>query len=132
MVSKDVIDTILRKFLTNPRQPGYIKDPKYKHLKERNKTMYLSSAYFKDHWSYNKVTDGTKAMMDDQHSDFVCGFPYQLAIQEGLLLEDDVADQMAESDFSEVKWSINISVLLKPIEPVACGGTANAVLTEKP
>ena len=57
MVSKDIIDTILRKFLTNPRPPGYLNNPAYKHLAERNKTLYLSSAYFKDHWSYTKAED---------------------------------------------------------------------------
>ena len=117
-----MIDTILRKFLTNPRMPGYLKKKEYKHLAERNKTLYLSSAYFKDHWSYTKATDTCRFMLDENRRDFVCGLPYQLAIREGLLFEEDVADQMSESDFSEVKWSINISVLLKPIEPVACGG----------
>ena len=28
------------------------------------------------------------------------------------------------SDFNEIKWSINISVLLKPTEPAAYGGVA--------
>lgn len=41
----------------------------------------------------------------------MCGFPYQLAIQEGLLFKEDVADQMAESDFSEVKWSMEMDAL---------------------
>jgi hypothetical protein len=108
LVAKDIIDTILRKFLTNPRMPKYLKRPEYKHLKERNKTLYLSSAYFKDHWSYTKATDNCRFMLDDKRSDFVCGFPYQLAITEGLLFEEDVADQMAESDFSEVKWSMEM------------------------
>ena len=108
LVAKDVIDTILRKFLTNPRMPKYLQNPKYKHLAERNKTLYLSSAYFKDHWSYTKAEDNCRFMLDDKRSDFVCGFPYQLAIKEGLLLEEDVADQMAESDFNEVKWSIEM------------------------
>lgn len=111
MVSKDIIDTILRKFLTNPRLPGYLKNPIYKHLAERNKTLYLSSAYFKDHWSYTKAEDNCKFMLDDKRNDFVCGFPYQLAISEGLLFEEDVADQMAESDFSEVKWSMEMDAL---------------------
>lgn len=111
MVPKDIIDTILRKFLTNPRMPGYLKKPEYKHLAERNKTLYLSSAYFKDHWSYTKVEDNYRFMIDDKRNDFVCGFPYQLAIREGLLFEEDVADQMAESDFSEVKWSMEMDAL---------------------
>lgn len=66
LVSKDVIDTILRKFLTNPRMPGYLKNPKYKHLVERNKTMYLSSAYYKSHWSYTKAEDTYKEMLNDK------------------------------------------------------------------
>lgn len=111
MVSKDIIDTILRKFLTNPRLPGYLNNPAYKHLAERNKTLYLSSAYFKDHWSYTKAEDNCRFMLDDKRKDFVCGFPYQLAIQEGLLFKEDVADQMAESDFSEVKWSMEMDAI---------------------
>ncbi|WP_196032705.1 terminase large subunit domain-containing protein [Flavonifractor plautii] len=111
MVPKDIIDTILRKFLTNPRMPGYLKKPEYRHLAERNKTLYLSSAYFKDHWSYTKAEDNYRFMVDDKRNDFVCGFPYQLAIREGLLFEEDVADQMAESDFSEVKWSMEMDAL---------------------
>ena len=111
MVSKDIIDTILRKFLTNPRLPGYLNNPEYKHLAERNKTLYLSSAYFKDHWSYTKAEDNCRFMLDDRRNDFVCGFPYQLAICEGLLFAEDVADQMAESDFSEVKWSMEMDAL---------------------
>lgn len=124
MVSKDVIDTILRKFLSNPRYPGYLRKPKYKHLAERNKTLYLSSAYYKDHWSYTKVMDNFRFLQEENRNDFVCGFPYQLAIKEGLLFEEDVADQMAESDFSEIKWSMNISVLLKPIEPYSLQGVS--------
>lgn len=61
-------------------------------------------------------------MMDDKRKQFLCGFPYQLSIQEGLLDAEAVADEMSESDFSEVKWSINISVLLKLIEPICLIG----------
>ncbi len=78
--------------------------------------------YFKDHWSYNKTLDTFRMMLDDNKTDFVCGLPYQLSIQEGLLFPEDVESDMLESDFNEIKWSINISVLLKPIEPVAHGG----------
>lgn len=44
MVNKDTIETVLRRFLTAPRMPGYLHNPKYAHLKERNKEVYLSSA----------------------------------------------------------------------------------------
>lgn len=44
MVNKDTIETVLRRFLTAPRMPGYLHNPRYAHLKERNKEVYLSSA----------------------------------------------------------------------------------------
>lgn len=120
LISKDTIDTVLRKFLTLRRMPRYEElteeERKKEYDKEKNLTIYLSSAFFKDSWAYQKCVDTFKAMMDDNRKQFVCGFPYQLSISEGLLDAEAVADEMSESDFSEVKWSINISVLLKLIE----------------
>lgn len=115
LVPKDTVDTILSKFLTNNRMPEYSelsKEEKYKAIeKERNKTLYLSSAYFSDTWAYDKCVSLFKLMQDDTKHAFVCGFPYQLAIKEGLLSAESVADQMAESDFSEVKWSMEMEAL---------------------
>lgn len=122
MVNKDTIETVLRRFLTAPRMPSYLHNPKYAHLRERNKEFYLSSAYFKSHWSYDKVKDYTGRMLDDSTRYFVCGLPYQLSVKEGLLDSDAVADEMSEAGFNETKWSINISVLLKPIEPCCLQG----------
>lgn len=45
MVDLDTINTVLRRFLTAPRQPNYLNNPEYKHLKERNKEFYMSSAW---------------------------------------------------------------------------------------
>lgn len=115
LVKKDIVDTVLRKFLTNSRMPLYSElsqsEREKEYAKERNKTLYLSSAYFSDHWSYQKCVDNLWFMLDENRSDFVCGFPYQLSIREGLLRADDVADQMAESDFSEIKWSMEMEAL---------------------
>lgn len=115
MISKDVIDTILRKFLTLKRMPKYEELSKKERIaeyaKEKNKTMYLSSAYFVDHWSYLKCTDTCRFMLDDNKHQFVCGLPYQLSISEGLLDVDTVADEMAETDFNEIKFSMEYSAL---------------------
>ena len=128
LISKVVIDTILRKFLTYRRMPDYLQlteeERNAEYNKEKNLTLYLSSAFFKSHWSFTKCLDTFKAMLDDRRKQFVCGLPYQLAIYEGLLDEELVMDEMSESDFSEVKWSINISVLFKPIEPGCLPGVA--------
>lgn len=111
MISKDVIDTILRKFLTQKRMPKYAEltkeERKSEYAKEKNKTMYLSSAYFVDHWSYLKCLDTCKMMLDDTKQQFVCGLPYQLSIQEGLLDQGTVEDEMYETDFNELKFQIS-------------------------
>lgn len=113
LISKDTIDTVLRKFLTLRRMPQYNelsdKERKIEYAKEKNLTMYLSSAFFKDHWSYTKCTDTLKIMLDDSRRQFVCGFPYQLSIEEGLLDPESVADEMSESDFSEIKWNMEMN-----------------------
>lgn len=113
LISKDTIDTVLRKFLTLRRMPRYEElteeQRKLEYSKEKNLTMYLSSAYFKDHWSYMKCIDTLKAMVDPNRRQFVCGFPYQLSIREGLLDPETVADEMAESDFSDIKFSMEMA-----------------------
>lgn len=114
LVKKDIIDTVLKKFLSNPRRPKYMKNPEYKGRKdliEPLKTMYLSSGYYKDHWSYLKTKDSCKFMLNEARKDFVCGFPYQLALKEGLVTEDRVIEDMTESDFSEIKWSMEMDAL---------------------
>lgn len=112
MVKKDTIDAVLKKFLTSRRMPPYrdltLEERKAEYAKEPNKSCFLSSAYFKDHWSYNKMLDTFKLMLNDAKTDFVCGFPYQLSIQEGLLFPEDVESDMLESDFNEIKWSMEM------------------------
>lgn len=109
MIDKDTIDTVLTKFLTATRQPGYLSKDEYKHLqaKERNRQVYLSSAYFQDHWSYEKVKTFVKNMTKPGRGWFICSLPYQMAIKEGLSSRNDIADQMA-GDFSEIKWSMEM------------------------
>lgn len=115
LVHKDVIDTILRKFLASEREPLYSEltkeEKKEQKKKERNKTMFFSSAYFQDHWSYRKCTDTCRFMLDDRRHDFICGFPWQLAVEEDLLRLDDVEEQMAESDFTEIKWAMEMDAV---------------------
>lgn len=115
MVKKDTIDTVLKKFLTSRRMPAYkeltAKERKAEYAKEPNKSFFLSSAFFKDHWSFIKMLDTFKLMLDDTKTDFVCGFPYQLSIKEGLLFPEDVESEMLESDFNEIKWLMEMEAL---------------------
>lgn len=115
MISKNTVDTVLRKFLTLRRLPRYSElteeEKAVEYNKEKNLTLYLSSAWFKDSWSFVKCFDAFKAMMDSSRRQFVCGFPYQLSIREGLLDPELVEDEMSEQDFSEVKWSMEMEAM---------------------
>lgn len=115
LISKNTIDTILRKFLTLRRMPKYEElteeERRREYDKEKNLTLYLSSAYWKDHWSYTKCTDTFKAMLSGNRRQFVCGFPYQLSLNEGLLDPEMVEDEMSESDFSDVLWSMEMEAM---------------------
>lgn len=110
MIDKDTIDTVLTKFLTASRQPGYLNKSEYAYLKdqERNRQVYLSSAYFQDHWSYAKVKTFVKNMLHPDRDWFICSFPYQLAIKEGLANREDIADQMLDEDFNEIRWMMEM------------------------
>jgi len=110
MIDKDTIDTVLTKFLTASRQPGYLSKPEYAHLKdqERNRQVYLSSAYFQDHWSYMKVKSFVKNMQHPDRDWFICSFPYQLSIKEKLSNREDIADQMLDEDFNEIRWMMEM------------------------
>lgn len=104
MVDLNIINTVLRRFLTAPRQPGYLNKPEYSHLQERNIEMYASSAYYQAHWAYEKTKTYYANMLDD-HRKYTCiGLPYQLAIKEGLLDRAQVEDEMSEADFNPVSW----------------------------
>lgn len=108
MVDPDVINTVLRRFLTAPRHPGYLDNPKYAHLAERNMEMYLSSAWYKSHWSYEKFKSYFANMLDSSKKYFVCCLGYQLAIKEGLLSRDQIMDEKMEEDFDEIAFSIEM------------------------
>ena len=115
LVKKDMIDTVLRKFLTLRRMPAYkalsSEERKAEHDKEKNLTLYLTSAYFKDSWVYTKCVDAFNAMLDDSKRQFVCSFPYELSIKEGLLDPELVQDDMCDTDFSSILFSMEMEAL---------------------
>lgn len=115
LIDKTTIDTVLRKFLTLRRMPMYSaltdEQRKAEYDKEKNMTMWLTSPYFKSHWSFSRCLDTFKAMFDDRRRQFICGFPYQLSIEEGLLDPELVVDEMCEEQFSSVRFDMEYGAL---------------------
>lgn len=110
LVDPDTINTILKKFLTQRRMPTYEEltesERQAEYSKEKNKTLWLSSAYFSDSWAFKKCMDTIKCMLMPERRDFCCSLPYELSIKEGLLDKDVVESDMLESNFSQIRHLI--------------------------
>ena len=103
MVPQYIIDTVLRPMNVS-RQPGYLKNPEYNHLKELPKEMYLSSAWYKASEMFEKVKSYTANFLDDKMNYFICSLPYQISIAEGLMMRQIIEDEMAEATFSDISF----------------------------
>lgn len=115
LIDRETIDSILDKLLNFRRMPDYSEltdeERNAEYAKEKNLTMFLSSAYLKDHWSYTVCLDTFRAMLNENEKQFVCGLPYQLSIYEGLLDPDRVRTEISSTDFSEVRFSMEMLAL---------------------
>jgi len=113
MVDKNIIKTVLKRFLTDRRLPPYLNNSEYKHLEEEepNKEIYMTSAWYKSHWSYEKAKTFFVNSLDDAKKYFICGLPYQIAIKEHMLFRSDIIDEMSESDFDAMIFSMEMECL---------------------
>lgn len=104
MVQKSILDTVLKRFLTSPRNPGYMKLKKYAHLQEPNNEIYCSSAWFQSHWSFDHYRTYFANLIAEGKKYYAASVPYQMAIKEGLLLREAVEDEMGEEGFNPTSW----------------------------
>ena len=111
MVNPDILDGVIRKFLTAERHPRYLDKPEYADRVERNKEIYMSSAWFKSSWAWDKVKSYVASFFDDTKKYFICALPYQLSIKENLLSKEQVRDEMSESTFDDMKFKMEMEVM---------------------
>ena len=111
LVQQKIIDSILRPFNGTSRQPGYIAKPEYAHMQEVNKEMYLSSAWYAQSEMYEKVKGFTANLLNPNVKYFICDLPYQLMIKEGLLMRQQIINEMSEATFNEVSFHMERSGL---------------------
>lgn len=104
LVSQKIIDTILRPMNAAPRQVGYLNKPEYVHLQEMNKEIYMSSAWYCQSELYEKVKAYFANMLDPSKKYMVVDLPYQLSIREGLLMRQQIENEMSEATFSEISF----------------------------
>ena len=104
MIDQDLIDKVFRPMNASPRQPAYLNKPEYAGLQEMNKELYTSSAWYRASELFEKVKAYTANFLDPNLNYFICDFPYQLSIKEGLLMRQQIANEMSEATFNEVAF----------------------------
>lgn len=122
MVDKGTIDKVLKRFLGSPRQPAYLNVREYKNnpnLLETNIEIYMSSAWYTSHWSYDKSKAYTVNLLGGREGYFVCALPYQMSIKEGLKKRIEIEDEMSESDFDEITFNMEMGCM-----PIGDNGTS--------
>ena len=110
LLSKDTIDSILKPFLNVNRTPPYLRKDKYKHLVEENKEIYISSAWYKNHWMW----DSFKSFLNNMTAGkdyFVAVLPWQLSVYHGLLSKKRVEQQRMAEDFDQMTWDMEWEAL---------------------
>lgn len=114
MIDYDIYNMVLRRFVTNVRQPNYLNIEKYNKKEyrdlEKNRQIFLSSAWYKHNWSYKHFLTYVKRMSEGSFYNVVA-FPYQKAIQHGLLVEEDIKEEMKEDNFSPLAFSMEMECM---------------------
>lgn len=96
----DTLTKILQPFLQVVRQPKYLQNPKYAKYQEENKQIYMSSAWWCDHWSYNLYTDYVNKMLIGESS-FACNLPYNIALKYGLMTQTRLDEILDDPNMTE-------------------------------
>lgn len=109
IIPRDIVQDVLLPFLNVMRQPPYLLKPEYRnHPKEQNKTIYISSAWYKSHWSWDSFKEVLNDMMDGKKA-FTTATTYALSVFEGLLDPEQARNDRDKYDRS--KWDMEYEAL---------------------
>lgn len=114
MIDMKIYQNTLRRFLGATRQPRYLSLPEYntKEYKklEKNRQIFLSSAYFKHNWSYPMFKTYFSKMIGGSFYG-ITAFPYQKSVENGLLVEEDIREEMMEETFSPIIFNMEMECM---------------------
>ncbi len=109
----DTLNSVLKPFLNVIRIPKFKskENSKYKNYpSEENKTIYLSSAWMGDHWSYDLYKEHREKMLKGEDW-FTCNLPYQLSAHHGLLTKRRIEDIVSSENMSDMSFSMEFEAL---------------------
>lgn len=110
LVPKSVLDEVLIPFLNVNRIPPYLSNPKYKHLSEENKEIYISSSWYKNHWIWDSFKSYLNGMIAGRDY-FVAVLDFRLSVFHGLLSKKRISNIMTADDFDQTSFDIEYEAL---------------------
>jgi len=109
----ETLNSVLKPFLNCVRIPKFKsrEDSKYiNYPSEENQTIYLSSAWYGDHWSYDLYKEHREKMLNGEDW-FTCNLPYQLSAHHGLLTKRRVEDIISSENMSDMSFQMEFEAL---------------------
>lgn len=118
MIKKDVIDLVLKRFLASNRSPKFLSRPEYDGFPideyEKNKSIYMSSAWMRNHWSWDTFSDTVENMCSDsENSSNYCSLsiPYTVPLYHGILPLSTVETDLQEMGENSPKWLMEMEAI---------------------
>lgn len=105
LVPMSLVSSILRPMNAVPRQPGYLSKPQYSHCAEMPKEVYLTSSWYCMSELYEQAKSYIANMLAG-NSFFVVDLPYQISIKEGLLMRQQIINEMMDTTFQDIIFSM--------------------------
>lgn len=96
MIPKNIIDSVLSPFLI-VRPTPYLKNEKYAHLVEEPMEIYISSAWYKQHWMWDLMRTFTKDMLNTGDT-YLLAFDYSITLRHGLRTKRQLAREREKID----------------------------------
>ena len=113
IMKKSIIDSVLKKFGTVPRQRAFTYKPEYANYPtEPNREIYISSARYKGEWGWDEVKKFFKGMTQKTNpDDFWYGImssDWTLPTHYGLTDEKKLREEIALEGGDDITWSIEM------------------------
>lgn len=102
MISKEIIDKVLSPFLY-ARQVPFMQDSAYESLLEEPKEVYISSAWYRNHWMWNLIKIFVKDMMNENGSALIA-MDYSISLMHKIKTKSFLIKEKQKLD--KVAWAI--------------------------
>ncbi len=96
MIKKEIVDSVLSPFLI-VRPTPYLKNPIYAHLQEEPIEIYISSAWFRNHWMWDIMRFATKSMYNAKDA-LIIGFDYSITLKHGIRTRKQLRKERKKMD----------------------------------